>query len=117
MSATQRFVLSATRRETSGRLHQPSAITSGGRPSTVASLRGCPGTSRADENRIADITPKLDSEEYQKARHQRNLLAVLNTVTNRLEGRRKRRDLYQQKLDSAESQIAGAREFLERDAG
>ena len=72
---------------------------------------------RADEDRIADLTPKLDSEEYQKARHQRNLLAVLNTVTNRLEGRRKRRDLYQQKLSSAESQIAGAREFLARDAG
>lgn len=72
---------------------------------------------RADEDRIADLTPKLDAEEYQKPRHQRNLLAVLNTVTNRLEGRRERRDLYWRKLSAAESQIAGAHEFLARDAG
>ena len=66
-----------------------------------------------DESRIADLTPKLEMEEYKKARHYRNLLAVLNTVHKRLEWRTKRRDYYQSKLSAAEDQIRLAREVLE----
>ena len=66
----------------------------------------------ADEARIANLTPKLETDEYKKKRHYRNLLAVLNTVHKRLEWRTKRRDYYRSKLNSAEEQIRLAREAL-----
>ena len=66
-----------------------------------------------DGVRLADLMPKLDTEEYESERHSRALLKVINTVTKRLKWRVERRHYYQEKLDAAKQQIVFARQKLE----
>lgn len=63
--------------------------------------------------RIDDLTPKLESDTYQKPRHQRQLLEVLNNAHKWRDRFLDTRNRYAVKLDHAEEQLSFAYQALD----